>query len=81
MSCLTRRTELHFPLETTSCSCKQDTKEWYLGQQFWQMERDISVRQIEMTGPVKVDHLHVSFHVCHLYTVFKPLLVMFFVRM
>ena len=46
------------PLETTSCSCNQDTKEQYWGQQFWQMERDISVRPIEMTGPFKVDHLH-----------------------
>ena len=27
-------TLLYFPLETT-CSCKQDTKERYLGQQFW----------------------------------------------
>ena len=26
------------------CSCKQDTKERYWGQQFCQMERDISVR-------------------------------------
>ena len=39
------------------CSCKQDTKEWYWGQQFCQMERDISVRPTEMTRPVKVDHL------------------------
>ena len=35
-------TVLDFPLETT-CSCKQDTKERYWGQQFWQMERHISV--------------------------------------
>ena len=35
------------------CSCKQDTKEWYWGQQFCQMERDISVRPTEMTRPVK----------------------------
>ena len=39
------------------CSCKQDTKERYWGQQFCQMERDISVRPTEITGPVKVDHL------------------------
>ena len=39
------------------CSCKQDTKERYWGQQFCQMERDISVRLTEMTRPVKVDHL------------------------
>ena len=47
---------LHFPIETT-CSCNQDTKERYWGQQFWQMERDISVRPTEMTRPVTVDHL------------------------
>ena len=39
------------------CSCKQDTKERDWGQQFCQMERDISVRPTEMTRPVKVDHL------------------------
>ena len=39
------------------CSCKQDTKERYWGQQFCQMERDISVRPTEMTRPVTVDHL------------------------
>ena len=49
-------TVLDFPLETT-CSCKQDTKERYWGQQFWQMERHISVRPTEMTRPVTVDHL------------------------
>ena len=38
-------------------SCKKDTKQWYWGQQFCQMERDISVRPTEITGPVKVDHL------------------------
>ena len=38
-------------------SCKQDTKQRYWGQQFCQMERDISVRPTEITGPVKVDHL------------------------
>ena len=32
------------------CSCKQDTKERYAGQQFVQMERNISFR------PVKMDH-------------------------
>ena len=42
---------LHFPSETT-CSCKQDTKERYWGQQFWQVERDISVWVTEMTRPV-----------------------------
>ena len=39
------------------CSCKQNSKELYWGQQFCQMERDISVRPTEMTRPVKVDHL------------------------
>ena len=39
------------------CSCKQDTRERYWGQQFCQMERDISVRRIEMTRPIKVDYL------------------------
>ena len=39
------------------CSCKQDTKERYWGQQFCQMERNISVRPTEMTRPVKEDHL------------------------
>ena len=39
------------------CSCKQDTKERYWGQQFCQMERDITVRSTEMTRPVKEDHL------------------------
>ena len=47
---------LHFPFETT-CFCKQDIKRAVLGQQFWQMERNISVRPTEMTRPVKVDHL------------------------
>ena len=32
-------------------------KEQYWGQQFCQMERDISVRPTEMSGPVTVDHL------------------------
>ena len=48
---------LHFPLEETTCSRKQDTNERYWGQQFWQMERDISVRPTEMTRPVTVGHL------------------------
>ena len=39
------------------CSCKQDTKGRYWEQQFGQMERHISIRPIEMTIPVKVDHL------------------------
>ena len=52
-------TLLDFPLETT-CSCKQDTKERYWGQQFWQMERDISVWVTKMTRPVTVDHLQSS---------------------
>ena len=39
------------------CSCKQDTKEQYQGQQFCQMERDISVWPTKMTRPVKVDYL------------------------
>ena len=39
------------------CSCKQDTKERYWGQQFCEIERDISVRPTEVTWPVKVDHL------------------------
>ena len=49
-------TALHFPLETT-WSCKQNRKERYWGQQFWQMERDSSVRPTQMTRPVTVDHL------------------------
>ena len=56
LRCHALLTALHFPLETT-WSCKQDRKERYWGQQFWQMERDISVRPIEMTRPVTVDHL------------------------
>ena len=39
------------------CSCKQDTEERYWGQQFCQMERNISDRPTEMTRPVKEDHL------------------------
>ena len=35
----------------------QNTKEQYWGQQFCQMERDISVRPTDITGPVKEDHL------------------------
>ena len=45
------------------CSYKQDTKERYWGQQFCQMERDISVRPTEMTRPVKVDHLQSWSHI------------------
>ena len=56
LRCHALLTALHFPLETT-CSCKQDRKERYWGQQFWQMKRDISVRPTEMTRPVTVDHL------------------------
>ena len=56
LRCHALLTALHFPLETT-CSCKQDRKERYWEQQFWQMERDISVRPTEMTRPVTVDHL------------------------
>ena len=56
LRCHALLTVLHFPLETT-CPCKQDTKERYWGQQFGQMERDISVRPTEMTRPVTVDHL------------------------
>ena len=37
--------------------CKRDEEERYWGQQFCQTETDISVRPIEMTRPVKVDHL------------------------
>ena len=37
--------------------CKQDTIEWYWGQQFWQTERHISFRPTEMARPVTVDHL------------------------
>ena len=53
---------LDFPLETT-CSCKRDKKERYWGQQFWQMERHISVRPTEMTRPVTVDHLQSWFRI------------------
>ena len=38
------------------CTCMQVTKQWYLGQQFCDIERDISVRLTEMTRPVKEDH-------------------------
>ena len=38
-------------------SCKLDTKQWYEGQQFCQMERDFSVGSTEMARSVKVDHL------------------------
>ena len=55
-------TVVDFPLETT-CSCKQDTKERYWGQQFWQMERHISVQPTEMTRPVTVDHLQSWFRI------------------
>ena len=60
LRCHALLTALHFPLETT-WSCKQDTKVRYWGEQFWQMERDISVRPTEMptemTRPVTVNHL------------------------
>ena len=39
------------------CSCKQDKKERHWGQQFSQMERDISVWPTEKTRVVNVDHL------------------------
>ena len=52
LRCHALLTALHFPLETT-WSCKQDRKERYWGQQFWQMERDISVRPTEMTRPAR----------------------------
>ena len=55
LTCHALLTALHSPLETT-WSCKQDRKARYWGQQFWQMERDISVRPTEMTRPVTVDH-------------------------
>ena len=50
------------PTQATAwnCSCMQVTKEQYWGQQFCQMERDISVRPTKMTRPVKVDHLQSS---------------------
>ena len=60
LRCHALLTVLHFPLETT-CSCKQDTKERYWGQQFWQMERDISGRPTEMTisvGPNRNGPFH-----------------------
>ena len=38
-------------------SCKLDTKQWYEGQQFCQMERDFSVGSTKMARSVKVDHL------------------------
>ena len=60
MSCFTHSTSLS--IETT-CSCKQDRKVRYWGQQFWQMERDISVPPTEMTRPVTVDHLQSWFRI------------------
>ena len=62
LRCHALLTALHFPLETT-CSCKQGRKERYRGQQFWQMESDISVRPTEMTRPVTVDHLQSWFRI------------------
>ena len=53
LKCHTLLAALHFPLETTSCSWKQNTKERYGGQQFRQIERDISVRPTEITRPVE----------------------------
>ena len=53
---LVAQTQLR-PQHVIYCSCKQDTKEQYLGQQFCQIERDILVRPTKMTRPVKVDHL------------------------
>ena len=44
-------------------SCKKDTKQRYWGQQFCQMERDISVRPTEMTRPVKVGHFQSWFRI------------------
>ena len=32
-------------------NCKHDPKEWYWGQQFWEMERNISVRPTNISGP------------------------------
>ena len=37
------------------CNCQQDSGERYCGQQFCQMERDISVRSTEMTWPVSME--------------------------
>ena len=46
------------PFQATACLlCKQDTKERYWGQQFFQMERKFSVGPTEMSGLVKVNHL------------------------
>ena len=38
------------------CSCQQDTKGRYWGQQFCQMEGDISVQPTKVSGLVKVEH-------------------------
>ena len=62
LKCHALLTALHFPLGTT-WSCKQDRKELYWGQQFWQMERDISDRPSEMTRPVTVDNLQSWFRI------------------
>ena len=48
------------------CSCKQETKDRYWGQQFCQMEREISVRSTEMTRLVKVDHPQSWFRILRL---------------
>ena len=42
------------------CSCKQHTKERYMGRQLCQLERDNRVRRAEMIKPVEVDHLQSS---------------------
>ena len=47
LRCHALLTALHFPLETT-WSCKQDRKERYWGQQFWQMESGGA--KVQVTG-------------------------------
>ena len=49
--------KFYVPNGTAHSGCTAPTKERYWGQQFCQMERDISVRPTEITGAVKVDHL------------------------
>ena len=46
-------TVLDFPLETTCC-CKQDTKERYWGQKFWQ-KRHISVRPTDRNDQISFE--------------------------
>ena len=49
LRCHALLTALHFPLEIT-WSCKQDRKERYWGQQFWQMEMEGAIHSTKVSG-------------------------------